>query len=76
MVVEILTGFVFKASVIGWLLSVLGGKVRSRVVELVDVFPTVSYLAGLEVPVQCPDISFQVSGYEPPVYVSNHKNKL
>uniref|UniRef100_A0A3P8QQG2 Iduronate 2-sulfatase n=1 Tax=Astatotilapia calliptera TaxID=8154 RepID=A0A3P8QQG2_ASTCA len=42
-----------------------------RVVELVDVFPTVSYLAGLEVPVQCPDISFQVSGYEPPVYNSD-----
>ncbi|XP_039871983.1 iduronate 2-sulfatase isoform X2 [Simochromis diagramma] len=37
-----------------------GGKVRSRLVELVDVFPTVSYLAGLKVPVQCPDISFQV----------------
>ncbi|XP_006781939.1 iduronate 2-sulfatase isoform X2 [Neolamprologus brichardi] len=40
--------------------SIKSGKVRSRLVELVDVFPTVSYLAGLEVPVQCPDISFQV----------------
>ncbi|KAL3972632.1 receptor-type tyrosine-protein phosphatase C [Sarotherodon galilaeus] len=40
--------------------SIKSGKVRSRLVELVDVFPTVSYLAGLKVPVQCPDISFQV----------------
>uniref|UniRef100_A0A3Q0TBN7 Iduronate 2-sulfatase n=1 Tax=Amphilophus citrinellus TaxID=61819 RepID=A0A3Q0TBN7_AMPCI len=29
-------------------------------VELVDVFPTVAYLAGLKVPMYCPDISFQV----------------
>lgn len=30
-------------------------------VELVDVFPTVSYMAGLEAPPSCPDVSFQVS---------------
>uniref|UniRef100_A0A3Q3WL15 Iduronate 2-sulfatase n=1 Tax=Mola mola TaxID=94237 RepID=A0A3Q3WL15_MOLML len=33
-------------------------KIRN-VVELVDVFPTVSYLAGLRAPEPCPDISFQ-----------------
>lgn len=35
-------------------------KVIRNVVELVDVFPTVSYLAGLRAPEPCPDVSFQV----------------
>lgn len=34
-------------------------KVTRNVVELVDVFPTLSHLAGLEAPKRCPDISFQ-----------------
>ncbi|XP_037636548.1 iduronate 2-sulfatase [Sebastes umbrosus] len=34
-------------------------KVIRNVVELVDVFPTVSYLAGLRAPKPCPDVSFQ-----------------
>ncbi|XP_034546642.1 iduronate 2-sulfatase isoform X2 [Notolabrus celidotus] len=34
-------------------------KVIRNVVELVDVFPTTSYLAGLRAPEPCPDISFQ-----------------
>ncbi|XP_041654212.1 iduronate 2-sulfatase [Cheilinus undulatus] len=34
-------------------------KVIRNVVELVDVFPTTSYLAGLRAPDPCPDISFQ-----------------
>ena len=31
-----------------------------NVVELVDVFPTVSYMAGLDAPDPCPVVSFQV----------------
>ncbi|XP_034739907.1 iduronate 2-sulfatase isoform X2 [Etheostoma cragini] len=34
-------------------------KVTRNMVELVDVFPTVSYMAGLKAPHPCPDISFQ-----------------
>ncbi|XP_042349055.1 iduronate 2-sulfatase [Plectropomus leopardus] len=34
-------------------------KVIRNMVELVDVFPTVSYLAGLRAPKPCPDMSFQ-----------------
>lgn len=34
-------------------------KVIRNVVELVDVFPTTSYLAGLRAPDPCPDLSFQ-----------------
>ncbi|XP_032366759.1 iduronate 2-sulfatase isoform X2 [Etheostoma spectabile] len=34
-------------------------KVIRNTVELVDVFPTVSYMAGLKAPQPCPDISFQ-----------------
>ncbi|KAK1903970.1 Iduronate 2-sulfatase [Dissostichus eleginoides] len=34
-------------------------KVIKNMVELVDVFPTVSYLAGLRAPEPCPDVSFQ-----------------
>ncbi|XP_070819341.1 iduronate 2-sulfatase [Chaetodon trifascialis] len=34
-------------------------KVIRNMVELVDVFPTVSYLAGLRAPEPCPDVSFQ-----------------
>ncbi|XP_078117245.1 iduronate 2-sulfatase isoform X2 [Sander vitreus] len=34
-------------------------KVIRNMVELVDVFPTVSYMAGLKAPQPCPDISFQ-----------------
>lgn len=34
-------------------------KVIRNVVELVDVFPTTSYMAGLRAPEPCPDISFQ-----------------
>ncbi|CAJ1057922.1 iduronate 2-sulfatase isoform X2 [Xyrichtys novacula] len=34
-------------------------KVIRNVVELVDVFPTTSYLAGLRAPEPCPDVSFQ-----------------
>ncbi|XP_049898995.1 iduronate 2-sulfatase [Epinephelus moara] len=34
-------------------------KVTRNMVELVDVFPTVSYMAGLRAPKPCPDISFQ-----------------
>ncbi|XP_062332660.1 iduronate 2-sulfatase [Osmerus eperlanus] len=36
------------------------GSVVRNVVELVDVFPTVSYLAGLRAPHPCPDVSFKV----------------
>ncbi|XP_029369006.1 iduronate 2-sulfatase [Echeneis naucrates] len=34
-------------------------KVRKNVVELVDVFPTVSCMAGLRAPKSCSDVSFQ-----------------
>ncbi|XP_019939410.1 iduronate 2-sulfatase [Paralichthys olivaceus] len=34
-------------------------KVRRNVVELVDVFPTVAYMAGLRAPEPCDDVSFQ-----------------
>lgn len=34
-------------------------KVIRNVVELVDVFPTVSHLAGLGAPPSCPEVSFQ-----------------
>eukprot|EP00064_Thunnus_orientalis_P022726 superscaffoldBa00007929_g22942 len=34
-------------------------KVIRNVVELVDVFPTISYMAGLRAPEPCPDVSFQ-----------------
>ncbi|KAF7648412.1 hypothetical protein LDENG_00157290 [Lucifuga dentata] len=35
-------------------------RVIRNVVELLDVFPTLSYFAGLETPGPCPHISFQV----------------
>uniref|UniRef100_UPI003AAD873F iduronate 2-sulfatase n=1 Tax=Centroberyx gerrardi TaxID=166262 RepID=UPI003AAD873F len=34
-------------------------RIIRNVVELVDVFPTVSYLAGLRAPEPCPDVSFK-----------------
>uniref|UniRef100_A0AAQ6ARB3 Iduronate 2-sulfatase n=1 Tax=Amphiprion ocellaris TaxID=80972 RepID=A0AAQ6ARB3_AMPOC len=34
-------------------------KVVRNMVELVDVFPTVSHLAGLSAPQHCPEVSFQ-----------------
>ncbi|CAL8358392.1 unnamed protein product [Merluccius merluccius] len=34
-------------------------KVVRNMVELVDVFPTVTYMAGLEAPDPCPDVSFK-----------------
>ncbi|XP_060935350.1 iduronate 2-sulfatase [Limanda limanda] len=34
-------------------------RVRRNVVELVDVFPTVAYMAGLRAPEPCADVSFQ-----------------
>ncbi|CAB1447474.1 unnamed protein product [Pleuronectes platessa] len=34
-------------------------RVRRNVVELVDVFPTVAYMAGLRAPKPCADVSFQ-----------------
>ena len=37
------------------------GHVVRNVVELVDVFPTVSYMAGLDAPEPCPLVSFKVS---------------
>lgn len=37
-----------------------GGSVEKNMVELVDVFPTVSYLAGLKAPQPCPTVSFKV----------------
>lgn len=40
-------------------LSFKNDKVIRNMVELVDVFPTVSYMAGLRAPKPCPDISFQ-----------------
>uniref|UniRef100_UPI0037E812BD iduronate 2-sulfatase n=1 Tax=Semicossyphus pulcher TaxID=241346 RepID=UPI0037E812BD len=40
-------------------LSFKNDKVIRNVVELVDVFPTVSYLAGLRAPEPCPNVSFQ-----------------
>ncbi|XP_035525628.1 iduronate 2-sulfatase [Morone saxatilis] len=40
-------------------LSFKNAKVGRNVVELVDVFPTVSYMAGLGAPEPCPDVSFQ-----------------
>ncbi|XP_026186257.1 iduronate 2-sulfatase isoform X2 [Mastacembelus armatus] len=36
------------------------GEVRRNVVELVDVFPTISYMVGLRTPQPCSDVSFQV----------------
>lgn len=41
-------------------ISFPNGNVVKNVVELVDIFPTVSHLAGLRVPEPCPDVSFQV----------------
>ncbi|XP_041846773.1 iduronate 2-sulfatase isoform X2 [Melanotaenia boesemani] len=41
--------------------SFTNAKVIKNVVELVDVFATVSYLAGLKAPEYCPDVSFQVN---------------
>ncbi|KAK5612048.1 hypothetical protein CRENBAI_002059 [Crenichthys baileyi] len=35
-------------------------KVIRNVVELVDVFPTVSYMTGIPTPQYCPDVSLQV----------------
>ncbi|KAM3867244.1 iduronate 2-sulfatase [Diretmus argenteus] len=35
------------------------GKVVRNMVELVDVFPTVSYMAGHRAPEPCPDVSFK-----------------
>ncbi|XP_045886414.1 iduronate 2-sulfatase isoform X2 [Micropterus dolomieu] len=34
-------------------------QVIRNIVELVDVFPTVSYMAGLKAPEPCPDVSFR-----------------
>ncbi|XP_026214413.1 iduronate 2-sulfatase-like [Anabas testudineus] len=39
--------------------SFQNGKVGKNVVELVDVFPTLSSIAGLGTPQSCPDVSFQ-----------------
>ncbi|XP_047190480.1 iduronate 2-sulfatase isoform X2 [Scophthalmus maximus] len=36
-------------------------RVRQNVVELVDLFPTVSYMAGLRAPKPCPDVSYQIT---------------
>ncbi|XP_072252312.1 iduronate 2-sulfatase isoform X2 [Leuresthes tenuis] len=38
----------------------MNAKVIRNMVELVDIFPTVSFLAGLKEPVPCPEASFQV----------------
>ncbi|XP_015244624.1 PREDICTED: iduronate 2-sulfatase [Cyprinodon variegatus] len=40
--------------------SFTNAKVIRNTVELVDVFPTVSYMAGLPAPEHCPDVSLQV----------------
>ncbi|XP_019111475.2 iduronate 2-sulfatase [Larimichthys crocea] len=40
-------------------LSFKNGKVIKNMVELVDVFPTVSYMAGIRAPAPCPDVSLQ-----------------
>ncbi|XP_047440620.1 iduronate 2-sulfatase [Mugil cephalus] len=40
--------------------SFTNDRVIRNMVELVDVFPTVSYMAGLRAPEPCPDVSFQV----------------
>ncbi|KAM4733039.1 iduronate 2-sulfatase [Anableps anableps] len=40
--------------------SFTNAKVIQNMVELVDVFPTVSYMAGLPAPEYCPDVSLQV----------------
>lgn len=62
--VDILTSFAVsgyaRLPLIGWPLSLPDDKVIRNVVELVDVFPTVSYLAGGTAPEPCPDVSFQV----------------
>ncbi|KAF3693577.1 Iduronate 2-sulfatase [Channa argus] len=39
--------------------SFMNEKVRKNVVELVDVFPTLSHVAGVGTPQTCPDISFK-----------------
>ncbi|KAM9741629.1 iduronate 2-sulfatase [Menidia menidia] len=40
--------------------SFMNAKVSRNMVELLDIFPTVSYMAGLKAPERCPDVSFQV----------------
>ena len=57
MIISFMTQFL-SCSVLPFL--VLAGSVVRNVVELVDVFPTVSYLAGLRAPHPCPDVSFKV----------------
>lgn len=41
--------------------SFTNGRVIQNMVELVDIFPTVSIMAGLPAPEHCPDVSFQVA---------------
>uniref|UniRef100_A0A3Q2TTF8 Iduronate 2-sulfatase n=1 Tax=Fundulus heteroclitus TaxID=8078 RepID=A0A3Q2TTF8_FUNHE len=41
-------------------IDVLNARIIQNMVELVDVFPTVSYMAGLPAPEHCPDVSLQV----------------
>lgn len=42
------------------LVFVSDGGETQNMVELVDVFPTLAYMCGLNVPKACPEVSFQV----------------
>ncbi|TKS72722.1 Iduronate 2-sulfatase [Collichthys lucidus] len=59
-------------------LSFQNGKVIKNMVELVDVFPTVSYMAGIRAPRPCPDVSLQeelCTEGENLAYTFRHKEK-
>lgn len=48
------------------------GQETQNMVELVDIFPTLSYMCGLNVPKSCPDKSFQVELCREGINLANH----